>query len=895
MLTMLSLLGLRFQPAAVRRVRRKPQRLFVECLEQRQLLAALPYGAQQDDTGEFLLGDVYVTVVAFESNGSQDANTENWNDTYRNQVKSNVESGLQWWVDTLGEITDKHALRFEIDYTHLDTPVPTGFEPISRSSSDFQLWIYDFLNRVGYNQTRNFSTDIRAFNHAQRLANETHWAFTIFVVNDQNDPDGRFAPGSFDRAFAYAGGRFFITPAGRPSSTYAHETGHMFWARDEYAGGGTYNSYRGYYNTQNWNAADNPVFAGGVPREPSIMDRGACEEGGGLLCTAYLNNTSSKASLEMMGWRDSDADGVFDLLDVPHTLTGLGSYDPATQTYRFQGESRVQTFPNRNTSGLQNDITIATISRVEYRVNEGAWQTAATYGTYSAAIDLSIPLAPGSVIDFRSIDDVTGVTSSLFRGTTTQPSLSLVPGIQGLLWQDDDRDGAVDTSESRLAGWTVQLVDANGSPLQLQSQLEPDRYSSTSTLLNQVVPDVTLSTVGSAVTDNSVFAITVSGLGTNERVFGSFSAACGGFCSDWTASSRTLRVDFAEPVMRVELDAIGRGTRSRGRLDAYDSLGNLLTRYTTQALTAGVAETMTVERERSDIAYVIARAHDDSTVHLDRLGIGTASSTTSRSDGSFAFGYLPPGEYHVAAAATSGFGPTQPTPARRSVTLAAGQVLDGVNFGFAVALPTHQNPRNRFDVNNDGFVSPQDALSVINFLNARGSRNVEGIEAPPYRDVNADNAITPIDALQLINYLNSLLAGESEGLSTALDENQEREGTSNKVDQAFSGVEKTASWSALSAGSRSRAERPSRASERAELTQTAEFPASPSHFESRLFAAPADHGPRQDRRDRVAFRPVDQRRLATDQDPTSILPDTELGEPSWLEILAHDPLRRARG
>ena len=118
----------------------------------------------------------------------------------------------------------------------------------------------------------------------------------------------------------------------------------MFWARDEYAGGGSYEDLRGYYNTQNVNAWNNPQP--GFSQQPSIMDRGSCEEGGGLLCDAYRQHTSSVSSLEMLGWRDSDGDGVFDLLDVPHTLHGNGVYDPATETYHFQGESSVQALPN---------------------------------------------------------------------------------------------------------------------------------------------------------------------------------------------------------------------------------------------------------------------------------------------------------------------------------------------------------------------------------------------------------------------------------------------------------------------------------------------------------------------------------------------------------------------
>ncbi len=49
-----------------------------ECLERRQLLAAVPFGASADDTAEFMLGEVLVSVVLLESNGQLDADTENW-------------------------------------------------------------------------------------------------------------------------------------------------------------------------------------------------------------------------------------------------------------------------------------------------------------------------------------------------------------------------------------------------------------------------------------------------------------------------------------------------------------------------------------------------------------------------------------------------------------------------------------------------------------------------------------------------------------------------------------------------------------------------------------------------------------------------------------------------
>lgn len=81
------------------------------------------------------------------------------------------------------------------------------------------------------------------------------------------------------------------------------------------------------------------------------------------------------------------------------------------------------------------------------------------------------------------------------------------------------------------------------------------------------------------------------------------------------------------------------------------------------------------------------------------------------------------------------------------------------------------NRLERHDVNADGFVSPIDALIVINHLNARPGDSAAG-EGEPDRyfiDVNGDNALSPIDALLVINRLNSLRtgagAGEGEGSS----------------------------------------------------------------------------------------------------------------------------------
>jgi YD repeat-containing protein len=67
-----------------------------------------------------------------------------------------------------------------------------------------------------------------------------------------------------------------------------------------------------------------------------------------------------------------------------------------------------------------------------------------------------------------------------------------------------------------------------------------------------------------------------------------------------------------------------------------------------------------------------------------------------------------------------------------------------------------QNLWNRYDVNANQYVTPEDVLTVINDINSHGSRAVTtAAPAPPYLDVNGDDHVTPIDVLQIINHINA--------------------------------------------------------------------------------------------------------------------------------------------
>ena len=451
-----------------RRVVRWRRGLRYESLEDRQLLTSVPWGADAQDTAEYMLGDVLVSLVLFESDGSRDANRETWTPAAVERVKANVQQGLQWWQDLLAQQGSVHELNFRIDTTFADQPVRTGYEPIARPSDDFAFWIEDFFAQADVAPGSSYSERIRQFNHAQRVKHDTNWAFTILVVNAGNDEDGRFAAGgSFSQSFAFAGGRFFVMTSQRPASTVAHETGHMFWALDEYAGGRPYTDERGYYRVQNQNAFDgNPDPA---TRVPSIMDSHVI---------AYPRQAASPSALEMIGWRDSDQDGIFDVLDVPLTLRGDGEFLTGQSLYRFRGHSQVGTLPNRNPSGSGHAMTINQVSQVEVRFGPGEWQVVQVYGQYAVDLDLTIPVPAGaSGIEIRTVDVRSGVTSPIFEDTRPEPEFSwqnpavaldvngdqLVTPLDALLVINElNAAGPRQLSAHRGTGGVPPFLDSNG-------------------------------------------------------------------------------------------------------------------------------------------------------------------------------------------------------------------------------------------------------------------------------------------------------------------------------------------------------------------------------------------------------------------------------------------------
>lgn len=320
-----------------------------------------PPGAKLLDVSEFLLGTASLAVVLAESNGGTDPETEDWTTAEKDQVTSEVIAGLDWYVT-------KSKWRDLTFYTQFHYDVPTSYEPINRTSSQEYLWRDQCIAALGYAGTYDMA-------NAVRDALGTDWATLCFIADSSNDSDNMFPDGRF--AYSTLGGPRFIMTYGNDGwgisnmdAVMAHELGHSFYALDEYQEAGEGCTARsGYLNFENQNSCY-PSGCGGcssnafacIMRSTSLSIASVC--------------TYTKGQI---GWTDSDGDSIPDILDTTcETILYAYTPDPcSTTTPAYAGTCYVERLENLNPRCTRkNEITLAMIEKVEFRVDGGPWQEA---------------------------------------------------------------------------------------------------------------------------------------------------------------------------------------------------------------------------------------------------------------------------------------------------------------------------------------------------------------------------------------------------------------------------------------------------------------------------------------------------------------------------------------
>ncbi len=262
------------------------------------------YGASFIDTSEYFIGDIAIGIIIPESNGSIDNNTLNWTTEQEINIINKIRNGLNWWISK--EPNANITFTYDIHYR-----VPTSYEPTLRpsfSSLGQELWMTDAMTYLNYTNLSDYYGNIIDYDNYIRNNLSTDWAFTVFVVNGNHFIDNYFA-------YASLGGPFFVMTysnngysINNMDAVTAHETGHIFYANDQYTSSNTPCSERtGYLNIENQNSEQSCIS-----NVPSIM-RGQV--------SPFTNNQIDTYARQQLGWSDTNNNSVLDILDFPPTTT----------------------------------------------------------------------------------------------------------------------------------------------------------------------------------------------------------------------------------------------------------------------------------------------------------------------------------------------------------------------------------------------------------------------------------------------------------------------------------------------------------------------------------------------------------------------------------------------
>lgn len=196
-------------------------------------------------------GRIIVQLFRLDSDGSLDPNLYTWTATNLRIARDQVYGAFTVWVNQAAAWNVPLSFMVNIvdpfsRYTRNFSPTPTRYEPITRSSKEDYLWVNDALARHGYGASSPTPTNVYANNDAFNAAMAADpvygpfdGSFSVYIVYNPLPAPDRFADGI--PAFANFDGPLVMmmwNSSGwgpeKLGRVLEHETGHIFWACDEY-------------------------------------------------------------------------------------------------------------------------------------------------------------------------------------------------------------------------------------------------------------------------------------------------------------------------------------------------------------------------------------------------------------------------------------------------------------------------------------------------------------------------------------------------------------------------------------------------------------------------------------------------------------------------------------
>ncbi|MFY9558501.1 MAG: putative Ig domain-containing protein, partial [Blastocatellia bacterium] len=182
-------------------------------------------------------GSVAVAVFLIESNGAIDPNVYTWTQSDQSLAISQVIDGLNWWVDQSRAFNLGRPLQFTlVPYMATNPVCQVPYEPVLHPGTDAGLWISQIMNNMGASAGPTIFERVAAFDRVTRDQNRANWAYSIFI--GYNPPPARASFTDGRASWAYIGGPLanvlFHSYGWQLSNIISHESGHIFYACDEY-------------------------------------------------------------------------------------------------------------------------------------------------------------------------------------------------------------------------------------------------------------------------------------------------------------------------------------------------------------------------------------------------------------------------------------------------------------------------------------------------------------------------------------------------------------------------------------------------------------------------------------------------------------------------------------
>jgi len=188
-----------------------------------------------------MMGTVATTVIFAESDGTgADPDTYTWTDQHVQDYIAGVNTGLAWWSSRSRDYNDCWVAFYVRYFPPTDSRCQQWREMVLHPSADVADMVSDIMDNFGYAVGGHW-TQVDAFNTAQRSTYGTEWSYTAFVAYNPWPAPTQLTDGH--SAFAYWAGPYTFllhrSSGWAPEQVFAHESGHIFKACDEYAGGCT--------------------------------------------------------------------------------------------------------------------------------------------------------------------------------------------------------------------------------------------------------------------------------------------------------------------------------------------------------------------------------------------------------------------------------------------------------------------------------------------------------------------------------------------------------------------------------------------------------------------------------------------------------------------------------